>query len=126
MEVVSKLLPCDSMKKPENRLIDFTDKNFQTEALKCELPVLVVFGTDWTGLCHIMDPILEKFAAVNKGKIRVGKLDVDGNSMVASLYVINKYPTLILLKDGAAIWRHAGLISFKDLTAQIKPILQVE
>lgn len=105
-------------------MIELTEMNFQKEALKSELPILVMFGTDWTGLCHIMDPILEKFAADNKGEIRVGKLNVDDNSMVASSYVINEFPTLILIKDGSAIWRHAGLISYKDLSTRIKPILQ--
>ena len=104
-------------------MIEFTDSNFQKEVLQCDLPVLVVFAADWSGLCHIMDPILEKLDMSNKGNIRIGKLDAERYGTVASTYGVDKYPTIILFGTGKIIWRYSGLISLEILTSQLKSIL---
>ncbi len=112
------------MTQSNSNLTNFTDADFRKEVIMCHFPVLVVFGTDWCGSCHILDPILEKLALAFDGKIRVGKLDVDDNSLVASMYAVNEFPTLFLIKSGEIIWRYTGLISLKDLRSHLKPVLQ--
>ncbi len=110
--------------KSDFNLTNFTDADFRKEVLNSHFPVLVIFGTDWSGSCHILDPVLEKVALAFNGKIRVGKLDVDDNSLVASMYAVNEFPTLFLIKNGEITWRYTGIISFKDLRSHLKPILQ--
>lgn len=79
----------------------FTDANFDTEALKSELPVVVDFWAAWCGPCRMIAPIIEELASEYEGKVKVGKLDVDENQQIAIRYGVRSIPTVLFLKDGA-------------------------
>ncbi|HSN98996.1 MAG TPA: thioredoxin domain-containing protein, partial [Candidatus Nanopelagicales bacterium] len=55
----------------------FDEKNFESEVLKSDVPVLVDFTATWCGPCKQLAPIVEKIANDYQGKIKVGKLDID-------------------------------------------------
>lgn len=78
----------------------FTDGNFETEALKSDIPVLVDFWAAWCGPCKMIAPIVEELAGEFEGKVKVGKLDVDENQQVAIKYGVRSIPTVLLLKNG--------------------------
>ena len=78
----------------------FTDDNFETEALKSELPVVVDFWAAWCGPCRMIAPIIEELANEYEGKVKVGKLDVDDNQGVAIKYGVRSIPTVLFLKGG--------------------------
>ncbi|MCB0747588.1 MAG: thioredoxin [Ignavibacteriales bacterium] len=78
----------------------FTDDNFETEAIKSELPVLIDFWAAWCGPCKMIAPIVEELAAEYNGKFKIGKLDVDTNQQTAIKYGVRSIPTVLLLKNG--------------------------
>ena len=78
----------------------FTDDNFESEALKSELPVVVDFWAAWCGPCRMIAPIIEELANEFEGKVKVGKLDVDDNQGVAIKYGVRSIPTVLFLKGG--------------------------
>ena len=78
----------------------FSDDNFEAEALKSEIPVLVDFWAAWCGPCKMIAPIVEELAEEFEGKVKVGKLDVDANQQTAIKYGVRSIPTVLLLKDG--------------------------
>ena len=78
----------------------FTDDNFETEALKSELPVVVDFWAAWCGPCRMIAPIIEELANEFEGKVKVGKLDVDDNQGVAIKYGVRSISTVIFFKGG--------------------------
>jgi len=49
------------------------------------------------------------------GRVKVGKLDVDSNSVNASSYRIRSIPALFFLKDGKVVDRVVGVVSKKNL-----------
>ena len=78
----------------------FTTDNFETEVLKAEKPVLVDFWATWCGPCKMMAPNVEEIATEYKGKVTVGKVDVDECQELATRFGIMSIPTLIVFKDG--------------------------
>jgi thioredoxin 1 len=93
-----------SKSKEEDRLaeaiINITDSTFEQEVMKSELPVLVDFWAVWCGPCQMITPTMEYLAQAYHGKLKVTKLDVDGNIRVTSRYGVRSIPTLLLFKGG--------------------------
>ncbi|MHB8905378.1 MAG: thioredoxin [Melioribacteraceae bacterium] len=83
--------------------ITFTDDNFDGEALKSDLPVVVDFWAAWCGPCRMIAPIIEQLAEEYNGKVKVGKLDVDENQGVAIKYGVRSIPTVLFLKGGQVV-----------------------
>ena len=89
--------------------IEFTDQNFQEEVKNSQIPVLVDFWAPWCGPCQMMGPIIDELAKEFEGKVKVGKLNVDENSSIASEYEILSIPTIKIFKGGAVIDEMTGL-----------------
>jgi thioredoxin 1 len=81
-------------------MITFTDDNFQNEVLASDQPVLVDFWAAWCGPCRAIAPAVEQLAAEYKGKLKVGKLDIDAHQNVPQKYGVMSIPTLLLFKNG--------------------------
>ncbi|MFQ5485919.1 MAG: thioredoxin family protein, partial [Desulfobacterales bacterium] len=90
--------------------IILTDSNFQKEVLECPQPVVVEFSADWSGACHIMAPMIEELAKEFKGQIKMGKLDIDDNELIARRYGICDLPTFLFFKNGQVIDHIIGAI----------------
>jgi thioredoxin 1 len=87
----------------------FNDMNFENEVLQSGETVLVDFTAAWCGPCKRLAPIVEEVAEATKGKVKVGKLDIDEAPITASKLGIRSVPTLIVFKDGKAAGQHLGL-----------------
>jgi thioredoxin 1 len=85
------------------------------ELINGERPVLVDFHADWCGPCKMQAPILREVSTEVEGKIRIVKIDVDKNPIVATQYQVSGVPTLILFKNGQPVWRQAGVAMKQQL-----------
>ena len=86
----------------------FTDQNFDELVLKSKSPVMVDFWATWCGPCQMAGPVIDQLATDYKGKVKIGKLDVDANQATASQYAVVSIPTVIMFKDGKEIARKVG------------------
>ena len=77
---------------------------------------LVDFYATWCGPCKAMHPVLEQLKAQAGDRVRIIKLDVDRARSVAEQYGIMAVPTLILFREGKALWRHSGAMPLADPT----------
>jgi thioredoxin 1 len=80
--------------------IEITDTNFETEVLKSSTPVLVDFWAAWCAPCRALAPTVDAIADEYKGRLKVGKLDVDANGSTSAKFNIRGIPTLLVIKDG--------------------------
>jgi thioredoxin 2 len=91
------LLKTEELFEPQPVLV--TDGNFDAKVLKSPLPVLVYAWAPWCPTCGSVTPIIDEFAAEAKGKVRVGKINVDANPMLASKYNIMSVPFLFIFDN---------------------------
>ena len=81
-------------------VLTLTKENFDAEALKSDIPVLVDFWAEWCGPCRMFSPIVDEFAEENEGRVKVGKVNVDEQPDLAGRYGAMSIPTAILFKNG--------------------------
>jgi thioredoxin 1 len=98
----------------------FTDENFQSEVLGSKEPVLVDFWAAWCGPCRNLAPLVDQLAAEYKGKLKVGKLDVDAHQNVPQKYNVLSIPTLLLFKNGQVADQVVGSVPKATLDAMVK------
>ncbi len=84
------------------------EQNFEEEVLKSNLPVLVDFSANWCGPCQMAGPIIDQLAEDYKGKVKIGKLNVDESPQIAQKYMVMSIPTVIIFKNGKEIKRQIG------------------
>ncbi len=88
--------------------IVFSDANFADEVINAKGKVMVDFWATWCGPCVMAGPVVDAMADDYKGKVKIGKLDVDANQETAAKFNVMSIPTVILFKDGKEIARKVG------------------
>lgn len=83
--------------------ITLTAKNFETEVLNSDKPVLVDFWAVWCGPCQMVGPVVEEIAEEYANQIKVGKVNVDEEPELAAAFGIESIPTLMVFKNGKAV-----------------------
>lgn len=101
----------------------FTDSNFEEEALKSSVPVVVDFYADWCGPCKMMSPVIDELAGDYEGKVKIGKVNTDENRAVAAKYNVMSIPTIILIKDGQVVDQVVGAVPKTVLEQKINNML---
>jgi len=93
-----------------DKVMTFTDGDFDQAVLKSGTPVLVDFWAEWCGPCLRMAPTVDALAGEYDGRIVVGKLNVDQNPNTPGNYGIRGIPTLLLFKGGKVVEQIVGLV----------------
>ena len=103
--------------------IELNDENFMNMLSTTQVPILVDFWASWCQPCRAIAPIIDDIARTYDGKLCVGKVDVDANSMVTGKYHIMSIPTLMIFKDGVLIKQLVGAVSKERLIEMVDSIL---
>ena len=91
-----------------------------SEIIKGDTPVLVDFYADWCAPCRMMPPILKELKNRMGDEIHILKIDTEKNPDVAIRYQVRGIPTLILFRNGHALWQQAGVMQASQLESIIR------
>jgi thioredoxin 1 len=89
-------------------------RNFDT-IISENRPVVVDFHALWCAPCKTQAPTLKQLAEELGERIKVIKIDVDQNQMIAARFQIQSVPTLMIFKNGQVIYKQAGVHSKAQL-----------
>jgi len=103
--------------------IEVTNANFEAEVIKSATPVLLDFWASWCGPCRMIGPSIEQLAEEYKGRLKVGKVNVDEESELAGRHGVVSIPTLIVYKDGEIKNQTAGAVPKANIEGLFKDLL---
>jgi thioredoxin 1 len=105
------------------KVMAFTDANFDQEVLQSDIPVLVDFWATWCAPCKAIAPLVDTVADEYAGKVKVGKVNVDENQATPGKFGVRGIPTLILFKGGAIVDQIVGAVPKSQLDALLAKAL---
>jgi thioredoxin 1 len=107
-------------------IMEINDGNFGSKVVKANLPVLIDFWAPWCAPCKMIAPVIEEIASEYKGKLRIGKLNVDENPVTTTNFKVLNIPTLILFNKGEEIERIVGVTSKGEIVTKISRVFGQE
>lgn len=102
---------------------EITDRDFENEVIKSEMPVVVDFWAPWCGPCRRLAPVTEKLADNYAGKVKFCKLNVDENPEMSMKYQVMSIPTVLFFKGGEQKDSSLGAVPEAMLQPKVEALL---
>lgn len=102
---------------------EITDANFQKQVIEADKPVMLDFWAPWCGPCRMIATHVEEMAKEYEGKAIIGKVNVDNNPEVASIFGIRNIPTVLFIKNGKMADKQVGLCPKQTLVNKLNALL---
>ena len=104
-------------------IVTLTQENFAHQVLQSPEPTLVDFWAEWCGPCKMIAPLLDELAAEYDGKVKIGKVNVDEQQLLAAEYGIRAIPTLLIFRNGQVADQIVGARSKRDFKASLDRVV---
>ena len=103
-------------------VVNATDETFDLEA-NASVAVLVDLWAPWCAPCRYVSPILEELAGDYAGRIKVVKVNVDDNPVLAQRFQAYSIPTMVVVRGGHVVDRIVGAMPKGQLAIRLTPHL---
>ena len=103
---------------------DVTDQTFMADVVEAsrEVPVIVDFWAPWCGPCKTLGPQLEAAVQAKKGAVRMVKVNIDENQMIAGQLQVQSIPTVYAFWQGQPVDGFQGALSQGDVQRFVEKI----
>jgi len=99
-----------------DHIVEITSENFDEKVINSSVPVLIDFWAEWCGPCKQLMPTIDKVAGDYKGKVLVGKVNVDNERDIAAKYNVRGIPNLLIFNSGEPQEQLVGNVPEKQIT----------
>jgi putative thioredoxin len=106
-------------------ILHVNEKSFEFEVLfySKNMPVLVLFWAEWSQASKQLLPMLETVVTEADGTLRLAKVDVDTNPILAMQYKVRSVPTVVAFHEGKVVAEFSGSITLDLLDEFIESLL---
>lgn len=96
---------------------DTTEATFMADVIETsrDVPVIVDFWAPWCGPCKTLGPALEAAVTAAGGKVRMVKVNVDNNQMIAGQLRIQSIPTVYAFWQGQPVDGFQGAVPASEI-----------
>jgi thioredoxin 1 len=102
--------------------IEINEANFERDVLQSKEPVLVDFWAEWCGPCKMLAPLLDEIATEQSGRIKVAKVNVDQNPLLAARFGIQSIPTLLYFAGGEVRDQTIGAVGKRAIVSKLEKL----
>ena len=106
-------------------IIDVSEANFMAEVVDASqtVPVIVYFWAPWCGPCKTLGPALEAAVTAAKGAVKMAKINVDENQMIAGQMRVQSIPTVYAFWQGQPIDGFQGALPPSEIKAFVERVV---
>ncbi len=84
---------------------------------------LIDFNAAWCAPCKAQEPIIKKLKTLYQNRASIVEIDIDEHRDLATRYMVQSIPTLIIFKDGKEIKRFVGLQTETTIAKNLDELL---
>ena len=105
---------------------DVSEADFMAEVVEASqtVPVIVDFWAPWCGPCKTLGPALEAAVTKAKGAVRMAKINVDENQMIAGQMRVQSIPTVYAFWQGQPVDGFQGALPGSEIDAFVARVVE--
>lgn len=106
---------------------DTTEATFMQDVIDAsqDVPVIVDFWAPWCGPCKTLGPALEAAVQAAKGRVKMVKVDIDQNQMLAGQMRIQSIPTVYAFYKGQPVDGFQGALPGSEIAKFVDKVAAV-